>query len=122
MPCVFNIVVPPLSRHSGENGIHLSFYETMLVFHHLHRRLDTIALEDLDILALDRRIFVLHRNHRPGGIAKSVMAVFGTIAAHGEMAHVAFAGIEVAMPHEIVGRIDRADFEFMTLSLLAVPP
>src|SRR4026208_2064832 len=50
------------------------------------------------------------------------MAVLGAVAAHGKMAHGAVACVEMAVPHEVVRRIDRADLELVALALLAVFP
>lgn len=42
--------------------------------------------------------------------------------AHGEVAHRPLASIEVAMPHEIVRRVSRADLKLVALALFAVLP
>ena len=74
-----------------------------LILHHLHGGLHRSIPENLDIFPLDLGRFFVHRDHRPERIAKAVVAVFRAVAAHGEVPHGPFAGIEVAVPHEIVG-------------------
>src|SRR3970040_1797599 len=79
-----------------------------LILYHRHRRFDAVLGENLDVLAVNLRRLFVHRNHRPERIAEAVVAVLGAFTADREVAHDAFTGIEVAMPHEIVRRIDRA--------------
>src|SRR5258705_5067350 len=93
-----------------------------LIFHHRHRGFHTFFLEYIDVFAVNVRWLFIHRDHRPERIAKAVMAVLRTVAAHGKVAHGAATGIEVAVPHEIVWRINRADLKWMELAFFAVLP
>src|SRR6185436_17736797 len=68
-----------------------------------------------------RRLLV-EGNHLMQLGAKAVLAELRAPPAHGKVAQRAMTGIEMAVVHQIAGRIDRAGFDFEARPFLAFTP
>src|SRR5262245_3535141 len=71
---------------------------------------------------MNTRWLLLERKHLVQLGPKAVLAVFRAAPAHGEVAQSAMTGIEMAVVHEIAGRVDRARFNFEARALLPFAP